>query len=105
MTSLTTSGLWADGQRLSVQGQANGSQDRYAAPSGGLEHGSDVGVEARTPVRAEAVGDFAEDDAGTQRLFRAVVRRRQVPVGDEDEQVLAEALDDPEQLQPLLANG
>ena len=56
-------------------------------------------------MRAEAVGDFAEDDAGTQRLFRAVVGRRYVPVGDEDEQVLAKALDDPEQLQPLPADG
>ena len=66
-----------------------------SASSGGFEDGPDIGVEPGAPFGAEAVGDLAEDDAGPQRLLRAVVGRRNGPVGDEDEQVLAELLDDP----------
>jgi hypothetical protein len=61
-------------------------KDRDAASSGGLQDGPDIGVELGAPLRAEAVGDLAEDDAGAQRLFRAVVGRRHRPVGDEDKQ-------------------
>ena len=76
-------------------------KDRDSASSGGLEDGPDIGVELGAPLRAEAVGDLAEDDAGAQRLFRAVVGRRHRPVGDEDEQVLPVLLDDPEQFLAL----
>jgi hypothetical protein len=66
----------------------NGLKDRDCASSGGLEDGPDIGVELGAPLRAEAVGDLAEDDAGAQRLLRAIVGRRHCPVGDEDKQVL-----------------
>src|SRR3954447_6478500 len=56
-----------------------------AASSSGLEDGPDVDVEPGAPMRAEAVGDLAEDHARPQRLFRAVVSRRHRPAGDEDE--------------------
>src|SRR6266851_6140633 len=97
----TASGLYSDRQRLLVEGQADGLQDRDAASSGSLEDGPDVGVEPGTPMRAEAVGDLAEDDAGAQRLFRPVVGRRHRPVGEEDEQVLPVLLDDSEQFLAL----
>src|SRR3954453_5131041 len=97
----TASGLWSDRQRLPVEGQADGLKDRDAASSSGLEDGPDVDVEPGAPRRAEAVGDLAEDHARPQRLFRAVVGRRHRPAGDEDEQVLAILLDDPEQFLPL----
>ena len=63
--------------------------------SGGFHDGSDVGVELGAPLGSKAVGDLSEDDAGSQGLLGAVVRRRNVAVGDEDEQVLPEALDNP----------
>jgi hypothetical protein len=47
------------------------------------------------PLGSEAVGDLSEDDAGSQGLLGAVVGGRNVTVGNEDEQVLPEALDDP----------
>src|SRR3712207_9118794 len=77
-------------------------KDADAASSGGFEDRSDVGVEVGAPSGSEAVGDLAEDDAGPQRLFGAVVGRRDRAVGEEDEQVLAEALDAALQLQPWL---
>jgi hypothetical protein len=88
------SGLGSDRQRLLVEGQADGLKDGEAASSGGLKDGSDIGVEFGAPLRAEAVGDLAEDHARAQRLFRAVVGRRQRQVGDEDEQILPVLLDD-----------
>src|SRR3954452_23098177 len=77
-------------------------EDADAAWSGGFEDRADVGVEVGTPSGSEAVGDLAEDDAGPQRLFGAVVGGRDRAVGKEDEQVLAKALDDALQLQPRL---
>src|SRR6476659_3585349 len=77
-------------------------EDADAAPSGGFEDRADVGVEVSAPSGSEAVGDLAEDDAGSQRLFRPVVGGRDRAVGEEDEQALAEALDDALELQPWL---
>src|SRR4029453_19411881 len=77
-------------------------EDADATPSGGFEDRADVGVEVGTPSGSEAVGDLAEDDARSQRLFGAVVGGRYRAVGEEDEQVLAKALDDALQLQPWL---
>src|SRR5882672_292779 len=90
-----------DRQGPLVEGQADGLKDGDAASSGGLEDGPDVGVELGAPLRAEAIGDLAVDDAGAERLFRAVVGRRQHPVGDKDEQVLPELLDHPAQFPAL----
>lgn len=74
-------------------------EDADATSSGGFEDRADVGVEASAPSGSEAVGDLAEDDAGPQRLFGAVVGGRDGAVGETDEQVLAKALDDALQLQ------
>src|SRR3954452_5442504 len=101
-----TSGLdGGDGQRRAVEGQAKGVEDADAASSRGLQNRPDVGVEAGAPFRPEAVGDLAEDDAGPQSLLGAVVGRRNGAVGDENEQVLAEPLDDALQLLPRLGGG
>src|SRR6478672_758223 len=89
-------------QGLSIEGEAEGMEDADAAPSGGFEDRADVGVEVSAPSGSEAVGDLAEDDAGSQRLFGAVVGGRDRAVGEEDEQVLAKALDDALELQPWL---
>ncbi len=78
-------------------------EDADATASGGFEDRADVGVEVSTPSGSEAVGDLAEDDAGPQRLFGAVVGGRHCAVGQEAEQALAEALDDALQLQARLA--
>lgn len=67
-------------------------------PSGGLDHGSDVGIELRTPLGAEAVRHLAEHHAGVQGLLGPVVGRWQVGVGDEDEQGVADAVDGLSQL-------
>lgn len=50
-------------------------------------------------------GDLMKGDAGPQCLFGAVVCGRDRPVGDEDEQVLAEALDDAQKFLPELGAG
>src|SRR4051812_5975256 len=78
-------------------------EDTDATSSGGFEDRADIGVEVGAPSGSEAVGDLAEDDAGPQRLFGAVVGGRDGAVGEEDEQVLATALDDALQLQAGLA--
>ena len=50
-------------------------------------------VKIGSPDGSEAVGHLSKDSAGAERLFRAVVCRRDITVGDEDEEVLAEFLD------------
>src|SRR3981081_963344 len=67
----TASRLCSDRPRLLVEGQADGLQDRDAASSRGLEDGPDIGIKLGAPVRAEAVGDLAEDGARAERLVRA----------------------------------
>src|SRR5918997_2245673 len=74
-------------------------EDTDATSSGGFENRADIGVEVGAPSGSEAVDDLAEDDAGPQRLFGAVVGGRDGAVGETDEQVLAKALDDALQLQ------
>jgi hypothetical protein len=64
----------------------------------GFDNGSNVGVEVSGPFGAEAIGDFPEDDTGTQRLFGAVVSWRNSTVGEEDEHVSSASLDDELQL-------
>ncbi len=63
------------------------------AAAGSLDDGADVGVELGPPRGAEAVGDFAEHDAGAQCALGAVVRRRNVAVRYEDEVMLPRPLD------------
>ena len=63
-------------------------------PPCGFDDGSYVGVEICAPLGTEAVCDLAEGDAGPQRPLRAVIGRRDGPIGEEDEQVSPTALDD-----------
>src|SRR3954468_1031832 len=89
-------------QGLSIESEAEGMEDADAASSGGLEDRADIGIKVGAPEGSEAVGDLAEDDAGPQRLFRPVVGGRHLAVGQEDKQVLPEALDDALEFQPRL---
>src|SRR5215212_2381309 len=66
-------------------------EDTDATSSGGFENRADIGVEVGARSGSEAVGDLAEDDAGPQRLFGAVVGGRDRAVSEEDEQALAKA--------------
>lgn len=52
---------------------------------------SDQGMDVGAPDRAEAVGDFAEDDAGSECPLGCVVGRRHVTVGHESEELGAPA--------------
>lgn len=52
---------------------------------------SDQGMDVGAPGRAEAVGDFAEDDAGSECPLGRVVGRRHVTVGHEGEELGAPA--------------
>jgi len=45
------------------------------------DDGSDQGMDVGAPGRAEAAGDFAEDDAGSECPLGRVVGRRHVTVG------------------------
>jgi hypothetical protein len=89
-------------QRIAPKGKTEGWEDADPSPSRRFHDGSDIGIEVGTPEGSEAVGDLAEDDAGPQRLFGPVVGGRHLAVSEEDEQVLAEALDDALELQPRL---
>ena len=64
-----------------------------ASSSSGFDDRPDACVKIGSPDGSEAVGYLAEDGAGAECLFRAVVCRRDLAVGDEDEEVLAEFLD------------
>src|SRR5215210_3873978 len=91
---MLASGLCADRQEPGLKGEADGLEDRDVPSSGRLKDGPDIGVERSPPLGSKAVGDLAEHNAGPERLFGAIVGRRDGPVGDEHEKVLAEALDD-----------
>src|SRR3954471_14600784 len=95
---MLASGLCAVRQEPGIKGEADGLEDRDVPPSGRLKHGPDIGVERGPPRGSKAVGDLAEYNAGPERLFGAIVSRRDGPVGDEHEQVLAEALDNTQEL-------
>ena len=56
------------------------------------DDGSGQGMDFGAPERAESIGHFAEDDAGPERAFGAVVGWRHVPVGDEGEELAAPSL-------------
>src|SRR5215469_3046284 len=99
------SGSGDDGQWLTGQGETDGIEQGDASSSSGFDDRAGVGVERGAPEGSEAVRDLAEDDAGTQSLFGAVVGGRDGAIGDEDEQVLAEALDEALQFQPRLGRG
>ena len=73
------------------------AQDSDSSSSGGLQDGPDIGIEGGAALGSEAIGDLAEDDAGPECLFGAVIGGRDGAVGEEDEQVLAAALDDAKQ--------
>src|ERR1700738_127533 len=68
----------------------------------GFDDGTNVGIEIGGPLGSEAVGDFAEDDGGAQRLFGAVVGGRDGAVFEKDEEVASAALDP---LLELVAGG
>src|SRR3954449_4749510 len=91
---MMASGLCAVRQEPGLKGEADGLKDRDVPSSGRLNHGPDTGVERGPPLGSKAVGDLAEHNAGPERLFGAIVGWRDGPVGDEHEQVLAEALED-----------
>lgn len=61
--------------------------DAVEAP--GADDGSGQGMDVGAPERAEAVGDLAEDDAGPERAFGAVVRGRGVAIGRGGEELAA----------------
>ena len=88
-----------------MEGEADGFEEADSSSSCGFDDGADIGVEVGAPFGAKAVGDLAEDDGGAERLFGAVVGGRDVAVGDEDEQVLAEAFDDALEFQAGLGDG
>ena len=71
-----------------------------ASSSRGFDDRPDAGIEVGTPHGSEAVVHLAENGAGAKGLLRGVVGRRDVAVGDEDEQVLPEFFDDPLKLLP-----
>ena len=64
------------------------------AASGGFEDGADIGIEFCAPFGAKTVSDFPEHRTGPQRPLRAIVGRRNVAIGDEDEQMPSDLLDD-----------
>src|SRR3954469_21219391 len=95
---MMASGLCAVRQEPGIKGEADGLKDRDVPSSGCLKHGPDIGVERGPPRGSKAVGDLAENTAGPERMFGASVGWGDGPFGDEHEQVLAEALDDPREL-------
>src|SRR3954468_22710186 len=95
---MMASGLRAARQEPSLEGEPDSLKDWDVPSSGRLKHGPDIGVERGPPGGSKAVGDLAEHNAGPERLFGAIVGWRDGAVGDEHEQVLAEALDDPLEL-------
>src|ERR1700730_10169229 len=92
-------------QRVAAERKSDGVDDADPPSSRSFDDGSDVGVEVCAPSGSEAIGDFSKDDARSQGLLGAVVGRRDVAIGDENKQVLAEALDDPLELLPRLSGG
>ena len=95
---MLASGLCAVRQEPSLEGEPDGLKDSDVPSSGRLKDGPDTGVERGPPRGSKAVGDLAEHNAGPERLFGAIVGWRDGAVGDEHEQVLAEAPDDPLEL-------
>ena len=92
-------------QRVTTERESDGVDDADASSSRSFDDGSDVGVEVCAPSGSKTIGDFSKDDARSQGLLGAVVGGRDVAIGDEDKQVLAEALDDPLELLPWLSGG
>ena len=90
---LTVARLRRDRQRFCCQCEADGLKSADGAAASGFYDRPDVGIELGAPFGAEAVGDFAEHDAGPQGSLGAVVGRRNLAIGDEDEQVAADFLD------------
>ena len=68
--------------------------------SGGGDDGDSRGVEIGAPLRAEAAGDLAEDDAGPQGALAAVVGVGNVASGDEEEEIAAAFADAAGELAP-----
>src|ERR1700681_1945527 len=87
-------------QRVTTERESDGVDDADASSSRSFDDGSDVGVEVCAPSGSKTIGDFSKDDTRSQGLLGAVVGGRDVAIGDEDKQVLAEALDDPLELLP-----
>jgi len=92
-------------QRVAAERKSDGVDDADPPSSRGFDDGSDVGVEVCAPSGSQAIGDFSKDDAWPRGLLGAVVGGRDVAIGDENKQVLAEALDDALELVPWLGGG
>src|SRR5215212_10480461 len=80
--------LRRDGERLTAQGQQDRLECPDPAPSRRFDDRAHVGMELRTPDRAEAVGDFAKDRTPSQCLLGPVVGGRDIRLGEEDEQLV-----------------
>jgi hypothetical protein len=80
--------------------EADGSAERVfdgligcdAVEAGGSDDESGEGVNVGAPEGPEAVGDLAEDDAGPERAFGAVVGGWDLAVGDEGKELAAPSL-------------
>src|ERR1700756_1889579 len=83
------SGFEADG---SAEGVFDGLMGCDAVEAGGADDGSGEGVNVGAPEGPEAVGDLAEDDAGPERAFGAVVGGWNLAIGHEGEELAAPSL-------------
>ena len=92
-------------QRFIPEGETDSVERADGSSSCGFHDGADVGVEVGGPGGAEAVGDLAEDDAGPERLFGAVVGCRDGAVFEEDEEVVSAFPDDALQLDAVSGGG
>src|SRR6201986_3093816 len=63
-----------------------------AVEAGGAAGGSGEAVNVGAPEGPEAVGDLAEDDAGPERAFGAVIGGWDLAIGDEGEELAAPSL-------------
>jgi hypothetical protein len=96
--------LQCNRQGDSVKDKTDRTKGSDATSSGGFDDGPDIGVEGCAPFGPEAVGDFAEDDAGLKRLFGAVIGGRYGAICAEDKQILAKAHNDAKQLLACLGS-
>ena len=99
LSSMAPSIVTKDGHLVMVTGSPGGSRiititlesiinviDHGMTVQEAIDHGAEGGVGVCTPFAAEAVGDFAEDDAGAEVAFRDVVRGGHIAMSDEHEQ-------------------
>lgn len=66
----------------------------------GSGNGAIASVDLCAPVRSKTIGDLAEDDRGTDFPLGNIIGRRDIAVGEEDEEFRPSSLDLFEQLRP-----